>query len=75
MAQPKDFYQKKYLFLKSLRYQQSMIINLAAEQSDYEQHVADNPDTIIYDYMVQQAKLEQTRIDFSLANVERMMNE
>jgi len=74
MTQPKDFYQKKYLFLKSLRYQQSMIINLATEQSHYEQHVADNPDTVIYDYMVQQAKLEQTRIDFSLANVERMMN-
>ena len=74
MAQPKDFYQKKYLFLKSLRYQQSMIINLATEQSHYEQHVADNPDTVIYDYMVQQAKLEQTRIDFSLANVERLMN-
>jgi len=75
MTQPKDFYQKKYLFLKSLRYQQSMIINLATEQSHYEQHVADNPDTVIYDYMVQQAKLEQTRIDFSLANVERMMHE
>jgi len=74
MTQPKDFYQKKYLFLKSLRYQQSMIINLATEQSHYEQHVADNPDTVIYDYMVQQAKLEQTRIDFSLANVERLMN-
>ena len=74
MTQPADFYQKKYLFLKSLRYQQSMIINLATEQSHYEQHVADNPDTVIYDYMVQQAKLEQTRIDFSLANVERLMN-
>jgi len=75
MTQPKDFYQKKYLLLKSLRYQQAMIIKTAAEQCHYEQLNADNPDTMIYDYMIQQAKLEQTRIDFSLANVERKMNE
>jgi len=75
MTQPKDFFDKKYLTLKGLHYLQAMIINEATEQSHYEQHNADNPDTMIYDYMVQQAKLEQTRIDFSLANVERMMHE
>ena len=75
MTQPADFYQDKYLFLKGLRSRLDMIISLATERSNYEQNYADNPDTIVYDYMVQQAKLEQTRIDFSLANVERMMNE
>ena len=75
MAQPADFYQKKYLHLKSLRYQLDVIVNMATNNSNYEQNTADRPDTVIYDYMIQQAKLEQTRIDFSLANVERKMNE
>ena len=74
MTQPKDFYEQKYLRLKSLRYQWDVIVNMATNYSTAEQNTADNPDTMVYDYMVQQAKLEQTRIDFSLANVERMMN-
>ena len=75
MTQPADFYQKKYEALKSLKLDLGLIINTAYVLSEYEQSNADHPDTIIYDYMVQQAKLEIKRIEHSLANVERLMNE
>ena len=73
--QPKDFYETKYAALKEIKIKLYDIINTATLRSRYEKLAADNPDTMIYDYMVQQAKLEQTRIDFSLANVERKMHE
>ena len=75
MAQPKDFYQKKYDWLVYLKNDLGLIILHADRLAAYELKVADNPDTAAMVKLIKKMTAAKMSLDFSLANVERMMHE
>jgi len=75
MAQPKDFFVKKYHALKGIKYTLAMIINEADRQAEYEKLTADDPDTAVYTKTIAHLTHEIMRINHTLGNVERKMHE